>query len=255
MPNIDIKQATLEYAIRLGDDSLILGHRLSEWCSNGPFLEEELALSNTSLDYLGRARMLYSYAAELSGTNKTEDDYAYLRDAREFHNHLIHELPCGDFAFTITRQLFIDLFNIDFLKQLILSNDKTLGAIAAKGIKETQYHLRRSREWVIQLGDGTKESHDRMQKALDSLWGYRIEMFEVDDLELQLIDAGVAVDSRQLKSAWQQQLSNILSEATLTMPNDDWTVRGGREGYHTESLGHILTEMQFVHRSMPGLKW
>lgn len=255
MISFDTKQALQEYAIRLGDDSLILGHRLSEWCSNGPFLEEELALSNTSLDYLGRARMLYSYAAELSDTDKTEDDYAYMRDAREFRNHLLHELPRGDFAFTMARQLFIDLFNIDFLERLSSSKDKMLAAIAAKAIKETQYHLRRSKEWVIQLGDGTQESHDRMQKAIDSLWGYRIEMFEVDDLELQLVDAGIAVDNRKLKNTWHAQLSHILNKATLTIPDQDWVVRGGREGYHTENLGHILTELQFVHRSMPGLKW
>ena len=251
----DTNKALIEYAVRLGDDSLILGHRLSEWCSNGPFIEEELALANTSLDYLGRARMFYGYAAELSAIEITEDDFAYTRDAREFQNHLIHELPRGDFSFTMTRQLFVDLFNFEFLRLLSESQDETLKAIASKAIKETQYHLRRSKSWVKQLGDGTRESHDRVQKALNSLWGYRIELFELDELELQLVEAGIAVDSRKLANAWHRQLKKILNEATLTIPEQEWIVRGGREGYHTESLGHILTDLQFVHRSMPGLTW
>lgn len=256
MTDIDYKQATLEYAVRLGDDSLILGHRLSEWCSKAPFLEEDLALSNTSLDYLGRARMLYSYAAELSDDNdKTEDDFAYLRDEREFRNLLIHEMPRGNFAYTMVRQLFIDLFNIAFLEALTKSKDKTLAAIAAKSIKETRYHLRRSSEWVVKLGDGTDESHQLTQDALDSLWGYRIEMFELDDVEQQLADAGIGVDNAKLKAAWDKQLADILTEATLTLPIAEWVVRGGRTGYHTENLGHLLTELQFLHRSMPGLKW
>ena len=252
----DIKQATMEYAIRLGDDSLILGHRLSEWCSNAPFLEEDLALSNTSLDYLGRARMFYTYAAELSGDeHKTEDDFAYMRDQREFHNLLIHELPRGDFAFTMMRQLFIDLYNSLFLKELTESGDATLAAIAAKAVKETRYHLRRSKEWVIMLGDGTEQSHNKLQIALGSLWGYRKEMFELDDLESQLAEKGIGVDSRKLETIWEVEIRKTLDEATLTLPSEEWQVRGGRTGYHTENLGHLLTELQFVHRSMPGLKW
>lgn len=255
MSNQEQQAVTLEYAVSLGDDALVLGHRLSEWCSKAPFLEEDLALSNTALDFLGRARMFYSYAAELSPEDKTEDDFAYLRDAREFKNHLIHELPRGDFAYTMVRQLFVDVFNHAFLTELCDSADETLAAIAAKAIKETRYHLRRSSEWVIKLGDGTAESHERTQTALDALWGYRQELFEPDALEQDLIAAGIAVDTSKLSDGWHQQISQTIAQATLTQPTEEWAVRGGREGYHTENLGHLLTELQFVHRSMPGLQW
>jgi ring-1,2-phenylacetyl-CoA epoxidase subunit PaaC len=256
MSDFDTKAATMEYAIRLGDDSLIMGHRLSEWCSNAPFLEEDLALSNSSLDYLGRARMYYTYAAELSpDKNKTEDDFAFTRDQREFQNLLIYELPRGNFAFTMMRQFFIDTFNILFLTNLTKSTDKTLAAIAAKAIKETRYHLRRSTEWIAILGDGTEESHNKAQEALNALWGYRKEMFELDSLEIQLAEQGIGVDNRLLESAWEENISKTIKEATLQLPEEEWAVRGGRIGYHTENLGHLLTELQFVHRSMPGCKW
>lgn len=255
MTDFDIKQATLDYTIRLGDDSVVLGHRISEWCSNGPFLEEDLALGNVALDFIGRARMYYGYAAELTGDGKAEDDFAYTRDEREFRNLLINELPRGDFAYTMVRQLFVDVFNMQFLPCLVESKDETLAAIAAKAIKESRYHLRRSREWILRLGDGTAESHQRTQTAVDALWGYTIEMFEPDALELQLAEAGIAVDTSELKAAWHQQVSEILQEATLQVPEDSWAVRGGRTGYHTENLGHLLTEMQFLHRSIPGQEW
>jgi len=253
--NETAKQTTLDYTLRLADDSLVLGHRLTEWTSNGPFLEEDIALSNVALDYIGRARMYYAYAAELSADGKTEDDFAYLRDERAFRNLLINELPRGDFAYSMVRQLFIDVFNSMYLPKLMQSNDKTLAAIAAKGIKETQYHLRRSRDWTLRLGDGTDESHRRMQKAIDSLWGYTHELFELDELEQQLVVQGIAVDSTKLKAGWLTHVEGILAEATLKRPEDDWAVRGGRSGYHTENLGHLLTEMQFIHRSHPGCKW
>ena len=251
----DLKVATLEYTLRLADDSLILGHRLTEWTSHGPFLEEDIALSNVALDYLGRARMYYGYAAELSADGKTEDDFAYLRDEREFRNLLINELPRGDFAYSMVRQLFVDVFNSLYLPKLMQSNDATLAAVAAKGIKETQYHLRRSRDWTLRLGDGTAESHQRMQKAINSLWGYTHELFELDELEQLLVDQGVGVDSVALRAEWLAAVESILSEATLSRPEDDWVVKGGRTGYHTENLGHLLTEMQFLHRSNPGCEW
>lgn len=255
MTTPDVQQATLEYAVRLGDDAVVLGHRLSEWCSNAPFLEEDLALSNVALDYIGRARMYYSYAAELAGNGKTEDDYAYTRDAREYRNLLIHELPRGDFAYTTVRQLLVDVFNTLYLPELLKSSDPTLAGIAAKAIKETRYHLRRSHEWVLRLGDGTEESHRRTQRAVDSLWGYTHELFDCDPLEQQLAVAGVGVDNTALRPAWLAQVTGILTEATLTVPQDSWKVQGGRVGYHTENLGHLLTEMQFLHRAHPGLKW
>ena len=253
--NKELQSAIQGYAIRLGDDSIVLGHRLSEWTSYGPFLEEDIAMSNVALDYMGRARMYYGYAAELDADDKTEDDFAFLRDEREYKNLLINELPRGDFAYSTVRQLLVDVFNSLYLPELMKSQDKTLAAIAGKAVKETQYHLRRSRDWTLRLGDGTEESHQRMQKAIDALWGYAPEMFEPDEVELQLIAAGIAVDSSLFKEQWREQVAAILSEATLTCPEDSWAVRGGRIGYHTENLGHMLTEMQFLHRSNPGCKW
>lgn len=251
----NLQRDVLQYAVRLGDDALVLGHRLSEWVSNGPFLEEDIALGNVALDFIGRARMYYTYAAELSGDGKTEDDFAYLRNEREFQNYLIHELPRGDFAHSMARQLLVDVFNHHYLEALRKSKDQTLAAIAAKGLKETQYHLRRSRDWVVRLGDGTEESHRRIQAALEDVWGYSHEMFEPDQVERRLIDNGIAVDSTQFKEIWRSDIAVILDEATLTMPEDSWAVRGGREGYHTENLGHLLTELQFVHRAYPGCQW
>ncbi|MCB1619733.1 MAG: phenylacetate-CoA oxygenase subunit PaaC [Thiothrix sp.] len=255
MTDQDLRQATQAYAVRLGDDALILGHRLSEWTSRAPFLEEDLALQNVALDYIGRARMFYGYAAELSADGRTEDDFAYLRDARQFSNLLIHELPRGDFAFTMARQLLTDVFSSLYLEQLLRSTDATLAGIAAKAAKETRYHLRRSREWALRLGDGTDESHARMVRAIDELWGYTHELFELDALEQQLADAGIGVDNAALRPAWLKQVSAILTEATLRVPEDSWVVRGGRTGYHTENLGHILSEMQSVHRAYPGVSW
>ena len=245
----------LEYTTRLGDDSLVLGHRLSEWCSNAPFLEEDLALINVALDYIGRARMYYGYAAELAGDGKTEDDFAYMRDQREFSNLLINELPKGDFAYTMIRQLFVDVFNSLYLPRLAESKDERLAAIAAKAIKETRYHLRRSHEWTLRFGLGTDESRERAQRAIEDLWGYTHEMFESDELERELVAAGIAVDSAALKDEWQQRVTAILDEAELKLPTGEWAVRGGREGYHTENLGQLLNEMQSVHRAYPGLEW
>ncbi len=245
----------LEYTTRLGDDSLVLGHRLSEWCSNAPFLEEDLALINVALDYIGRARMYYGYAAELAGDGKTEDDFAYMRDQRDFSNLLINELPKGDFAYTMIRQLFIDVFNNLYLPRLAESKDERLAAIAAKAIKETRYHLRRSHEWALRFGLGTDESRERAQRAIEELWGYTHEMFEPDELEKALVDAGIGVDSGALKHEWQRQVTAILEEAELELPTEEWAVRGGREGYHTENLGQLLNEMQSVHRAYPGLEW
>ncbi|WP_293268888.1 1,2-phenylacetyl-CoA epoxidase subunit PaaC [Neptunomonas sp.] len=251
----DIKAATLEYTTRLGDDSVVLGHRISEWVSYGPFLEEDIAYGNVALDYIGRARMFYTYAAELANDGRTEDDFAYMRNDREYRNLLLLEMPRGDFAYSQVRQLLADVYYTLLLPELVQSKDATLSAIAAKSIKETKYHLRRSRDWVLRLGDGTEESHKRTQKAVDQLWGYTHEMFDMDETEQMLADNGIGVDVSKLHDAWRQMVSDILTEATLTVPEDSWAVRGGRTGYHTENLGHMLTEMQFVHRSHPGCKW
>jgi ring-1,2-phenylacetyl-CoA epoxidase subunit PaaC len=255
MTAANTQEAVLQYAVRLGDDALVLGHRLSEWCSNAPFLEEDLALTNVALDYVGRARMFYSYAAELSGDGRSEDSFAYLRDCREFTNLLLHELPRGDFAFTMARQYLVDEYALAFMQALLESEDTQLAGIAAKTVKESKYHLRRSRDWVLRLGDGTEESHRRLQSAVEELWGYTDELFELDALETSLVAKGIAVDSSALRPAWDAAVRATLEEATITVPAGDWSVRGGRQGIHTESLGHLLSELQFMQRAYPGLEW
>lgn len=252
---LDLKEKTKQYSTRLGDDSLILGHRISEWTSKGPFLEEDIALGNVALDYIGRARMFYTYAADLDGNGKTEDDLAFLRSEREFQNYLINELPRGDFAFTMVRQLFVDVFFSYYLKALTNSNDTELAAIATKSLKETRYHLRRSRDWTLRLGLGTDESKARMTKALAEIWGYVHELFEPDELELELITCGIAVDTREFKDNWFADIGVILSDADLAIPDAEWAVRGGRKGYHTEHLSMLLSVMQSVYRAHPGANW
>jgi ring-1,2-phenylacetyl-CoA epoxidase subunit PaaC len=244
-----------DYAIRLGDDAVVQGHRLSEWCSYGPFLEEDLALTNVALDFIGRARMFYSYAAELAADGSTEDSYAYTRDCREFSNLLIHELPRGDFAFTCARQYLVDEYALRYMEALCGSGNPELAAIAAKAVKESRYHLRRSRDWMLRLGDGTPESHERIQTALDELWGFTYELFEMDALEQALADAGVGVDASLLHDDWLAAVKVTCAEATLNLSEADWSVRGGRAGMHTEHLGHLLCELQFVQRAYPGLEW
>lgn len=255
MSQSNAREMIKQYAIRLGDDALVQGHRLSQWCSNGPFLEEDLALTNVALDFIGRARMFYSYAAEIDGGDFTEDSYAYQRDCRDFTNLLIHELPGGDFAFTMVRQYLVDEFSLAFMERLTGSGDETFAAIAAKAVKECRYHLRRSHNWMLRLGDGTPESHQRLQRAVDDLWGYTPELFELDELEQGLADGGIAVDSAALKADWEQAVRVTFSEATIEVPEGDWSVRGGRKGLHTEHLGHMLSDLQFVQRAYPGLEW
>ena len=250
-----LKTALFAYCTALGDDSVVLGHRLSEWCRNGPFLEEDLALTNVSLDFIGRARMFYSYAAELEDKGRCEDDIAYLRDCREYRNLLINELPNGDFAFTMARQFLIDAYDMGFFTELAQSKDPMLAAIAAKAIKESRYHLRRSEDWIKRLGDGTEESHQRVQNAFNHLWGYCAEMFEMSDDEQQLLETGIAVDRSALKSNWESVVYAVLEQATLDIPTDEWTIGGGRDGKHTEHLGFLLAEMQFLQRAYPGQQW
>jgi len=251
----DRQKALFDYCIALGDDSLTLGHRLSEWCSNGPFLEEDLALTNVALDFIGRARMFYAHAAEIEGQGRGEDDFAYLRDCREYRNFLINELPNGDFAFTMARQLMIDAYDVLFFGQLVNSGDPNLAAIGAKALKESRYHLRRSEDWIKRLGDGTDESHRRVQDAFEQLWGYTAEMFDMPEEERQLADAGIAVDRGALEPAWTSTVQGVLKEATLDVPAGDWSIGGGRDGMHTEHLGYLLAELQFLQRAYPGLQW
>lgn len=247
--------ATYHYALRLGDNALILGHRLSELCSRGPILEEDLALTNVSLDMIGRAQAFLKYAADTEGKGHTEDDLAYRRAEINYHNFLLIEQPNGDFAHTIARQLFLSLYEYLFFTELQNSKDATLAAIAAKTIKEVKYHKQHACDWTIRLGDGTAESKLRMQKALTDLWMYTGELFEMDHLDTYLLHQHIAVDASKLKSAWMEELKAVLGEATLELPEDTYMQTGSKKGIHTENLGHILSEMQYLQRAYPDAQW
>ncbi len=241
------------FARRLGDDALVLGQRLCEWCSNAPMLEEELAIANIALDYLGRARMCYAYAGEILG--QTEDHLAFLRDAKDMENLLVVELPRGDFAFSCVRQFLIDEFEVLYFSGLKQSAEPQIAAIAEKTFKEISYHQRRSRHWLRRLGLGTPESQQRTQVALDSLWGYCQEFFLMDHLENRLCQTGHAVDRAGLTQTWQAAVLAHIAACNLVVPEDGWAAKGGRQGVHTEHLGHLLAEMQVIQRSYPGLNW
>jgi ring-1,2-phenylacetyl-CoA epoxidase subunit PaaC len=243
------------YALRRADDALILGHRLSEWCGHAPMMEEDMALANMGLDLLGQARELYCYAADVEGNGNDEDKFAYLRDVRQYRNLLLLEQPNGDFARTMTRQFFYAAFADLYWRAMMKSRDATLAAIAAKSEKESAYHVRHCSEWMVRLGDGTDESHRRAQTAIDDLWAYTGEMFEVDDSERGLIDAGIAIDPAMLRHGWLETVSSVLRQATLTLPNSDWMQQGGRSGRHSEHLGHLLSELQSMQRTFPGATW
>src|SRR3954462_2668955 len=210
------------YALRRADDALVLGHRLSEWCGHAPMLEEDMALANMGLDLLGQARELYSYAAEVEGRGNDEDKFAYLRDVRQYGNLLLVERPNGDFATTMARQFFYAAFADLYWRAMMASRDATLAAIAARSEKESAYHVRHCSEWMVRLGDGTEESHRRAQAAVDDLWAYTGEMFDADDSERGLMDAGIAIDAAALRPRWLDTVASVLCEATLTLPNNDW---------------------------------
>ena len=255
-PSIIVSETPLVlYTLRRADDALILGHRLSEWCGHAPMLEEDMALSNMALDLIGQARELYGYAAKVEGRGNDEDKLAYLRDVRQYRNLLLVERPNGDFAHTMVRQLFYAAFADLYWRGMMGSTDATLAAIATKSEKESAYHLRHASEWVIRLGDGTDESHARVQVAVDDLWAYTGEMFGADDAERGLIDAGVAIDPTMLLPEWLSIVSHVAREATLTLPENDWMQQGGRDGRHSEHLGHLLSELQYMQRSFPGATW
>jgi len=249
------QQDLIKFLIALGDDSVVLSHRLSEWCSNGPYLEEDIALSNIALDYIGRARMFYQYAAELEGDNRTEDDIAFLRNEREYTNLLIHELPINDFAFTMVRQYFLDVYYCQYLLQLCESSDERIAAIAAKAVKESRYHLKRSKPWIKQLAEGTDESRERVQLALDELENFVGELFLMEEWETQLANDKLVVDRKTLEANWNSEVQSFLAESDMKFPDSKIQIRGGRNGIHTEHLGHMLSEMQYLQRSMPGLEW
>lgn len=249
------EEALYNYCIQLGDNALILGHRLSELCSRGPLLEEDLALTNIALDMIGRAQALLNYAGTVEGKGRSEDVIAYRREEREYRNHLITEIPNGDFAHVMARQLFISAFEFYFYSELQHSKDATLAGIAGKAIKEIKYHLQHASDWTIRLGDGTQESHRRMQTAVNDIWPYTGELFEMHESDLLMLSEGTGVDTIPLKLKWQQHINSILEEATLVPPASGYMQSGSRKGIHTENLGHVLSEMQYLQRTYPDAEW
>lgn len=250
-----MEKQLFNYLLRLADSSLITGHRLSEWCGHGPVLEEDIALTNISLDFIGRANSLYEYAGKVEGKGRTEDDLAYLRTEREFFNNLLAEQPNGDYAQTILRQYFTDGFEIHFYEALAKSKDETVAGIAAKSLKEIQYHLRHSSSWLLRLGDGTQESNTRLQNALNELYRFTGSLFDTDENDTVLIAAGITPDLAVIQQQWQKDVDAMLEKAMLKKPEKVWMQKGNLQGRHTEHLGYILAEMQSVHRAYPGVKW
>jgi len=247
--------ASFAYLLRLGDDRLVLGHRLSEWCGHGPILEEDIALANVALDLIGEANLLLKLAGQIEAKGRTEDALAYFRDATDYRNALLVELPIGDFAFTIVRQLLFSVFSLLQMDALQRSTNTDLAGIAGKAVKEARYHVRHAAQWVVTLGDGTEESHDRTQKAVDDLWRYTGELFFADAVDEQASTIGLGVDPRTLEAPWRSQIDEVMRRAGIATPSVAYMQRGGRDGRHTEHLGHMLAEMQIVARSHPGAAW
>jgi len=247
--------ALFEYLLRLGDNCLILSQRLSEWCGHGPVLEEDIALTNVALDLLGQARFWLSYAGEIEGAGRDEDQLAFLREAGEFRNALLLEQPNGHYGETTARQFYFDAWHYLALKELRHSSDARVAEIAEKALKEVSYHLQRSADWVIRLGDGTEESHRRMQSSLDDLWMYTGELFEMDSIDEQMLRQGIGIDLAVLRLSWLEHVEKTLAQATLQLPAGNWMRRGGKQGVHTEKLGFLLAEMQFLQRAYPGAQW
>jgi ring-1,2-phenylacetyl-CoA epoxidase subunit PaaC len=247
--------AFFEYLLRLGDDRLVLGHRLSEWCGHGPILEEDIALANIALDLIGEASLLLKLAGSVEAKGRGEDTLAYFRDAIEFRNALMLELPKGDFGFTIVRQFLFSVFSALQMDALQKSQNAELAGIAAKALKEARYHVRHSAQWVVTLGGGTEESHGRVQRSLADLWRYTGELFEADDVDRAVAASGEGVDPGTLETAWREQVVSVLGRAGLQVPSAGYMQRGGRAGRHTEHLGHMLSEMQILARSHPEASW
>ncbi len=271
-------QHLLNYVLQLADNTLVIGHRLSEWAGHGPVLEQDIALSNIALDHIGAAISFYQYSGELfnhlpeadkknvfssvvlkekinSARPLDEDDLAYLRDGWDFKNVILTELPNKDWAFTVARSFFLDVFHFYFYTALSKSEDLRLAGIAEKALKEATYHVRWSSEWVIRLGDGTAESKQKMQQALNDTWSYTGELFKPSPSEKVLIAADIAPDLQEIKAQWEPHVSNILNQATLEMPANTWMQQGGKAGIHSEHLGYMLAEMQFMQRAYPGMEW
>lgn len=248
--------AYFEFLLRMGDNTLILGHRVSEWCGHAPVIEEDIALANTALDLIGQTQMWLGLAAEVEGKGRKADDLAMLRDAWDFRNMLMVEKPNGDFGQTLMRQFLFDAFHLEMLKGLTTSSEPRVAEIAAKAVKEVQYHVERSGDTVIGLGDGTAESHVRMQDALNLMWPYVGEMFASDDVDAEMLSTGIAPDLTQLRIAFDAHVGAVMADATLTIPDSTFAHKGGKSGFqHTEHLGHILTQMQWLQRAYPRASW
>ena len=244
----------IQYTLRIADSSLILGQRMSQWCSNGPTLEEDIAMSNIALDLFGQANGFYEYAAQLDGS-RSADELAFKRNEREFFNHQLSEQENGNFGTTTVRNFLHDAFNFLFYTELASSKDETLAALAAKSLKEVKYHLRHSSNWLVRLGDGTQESNMKVQESLNFLWQYTGELFEMDEIDNEMLDVGVGVDNYKLKKGWDEIINSTIEKAKLTRPVDGYMANGSKKGIHTEHLGFLLAEMQFLPRAYPDAKW
>jgi len=244
-----------EYTLRIADDSLILGQRLSELCGHGPILEEDIALTNISLDLIGQATNLLEFAANIENKQRDADKLAFLRVDKEYKNSLLVEQPNGDFGSTIVRQFLFDSFRKPFFEALANSADESLAAIAKKSLKETKYHLKHSSEWVIRLGDGTDESHQRVQKSIDVLWRYHSDLFYEDEVDVALREQNIAPSFKEIKEEFTQHVNFVIKEATLKLPDNNWEFKGGRKGMHSEHLGHLLAQMQYMQRAYPNMEW
>lgn len=247
--------ALVEALMRIGDNTLILGHRVSEWCGHSPALEEDIALANVALDLIGQTQLWLELAGEIEGKGRTADDIAFLRDGWDFKNLLIVERPNGDFGHTLMRQFLFDVYHLELLKELKKSSDQRIADIAEKSAKEVAYHLERSSDLVIRLGDGTATSHKIMQDALDALWSYTGEMFLSDEIDEQVAEQGLMPNPADLRGPWEAVIRSVLNEATLRIPDGTFAHKGGRQGVHTEHLGHLLTHMQWLQRAYPGASW
>jgi ring-1,2-phenylacetyl-CoA epoxidase subunit PaaC len=244
-----------DFLLRVGDTNLILAQRLSEWTGHGPFLEEDLALTNIALDLLGTSRSLLEYAAKIENAGRSEDDLAFLRTEREFYNPLICELPNGDYAFTIARQCIVDAFQVYFYEELSKSKDETIAGIAAKALKESKYHFRHTAAWMERFGNGTEESHTRLQNAVNEIWRFTNDIFDVSPGYEELVKTGIAPEMKSIQSRWEKSMDEVLVKSTITKPENAFMQSGSSKGIHTENFGFLLTEMQYMQRAFPGARW
>jgi ring-1,2-phenylacetyl-CoA epoxidase subunit PaaC len=252
---VNVAPLLYRYVLRVADLSLVLGQRLGERVGHAPALEEDLGLANVALDLIGQARLLLTYAGELEGRGRGEDEIAFLREHGEYLNPTLAEQPNGDFGHTIVRQVLVDAFQLELYERLTSSADERLSEIAAKAAKETRYHVRYSGDWLVRLGDGTEESHARVQSALERLWPYTVELFAEDDLDREMADCGIAPRLADLHSAWSSRIDTLLVEATLERPRDRPYSWFGKRGQHSEHLGYMLADMQSMQRAYPGARW